>query len=117
MAYRLLKDVIDIKMLYKNKKSPVLSQDNDNNFHDIVTGVLKGDVFETYMHLICLHYALLTSVDVINHFDIKKDKKQTISGRKFAVDLAFFANTLSQVKSLLDRREKVGYISFYVNPY
>ena len=66
-------------VLQKNMKAMFCSLDGETTFFDIVTEVLQGD------HILCLDYVLELSIDLIkeNSFTVKKDKKQTISGKNY----------------------------------
>ena len=72
--------VAAIIMLYKNKEVKVRSPDRDTDYSDIVSGVLQGDTLAPYMFIICLHYVIRTSIDLIkeNGFKLAKEKKQKI---------------------------------------
>ena len=82
-------------MLYKNTKVKVRSPNGDIDFFDIVTGVLQGDTLVPYLFIICLDYALRTSIDLMkeNGFTLEKARSrrysaQTITNADFADDRA-----------------------------
>ena len=53
-----------IMMLYQNSKSMVRSPDGDTDFFDIIAGVLQGDTLAPFLFILCLDYALRTSVNL-----------------------------------------------------
>ena len=64
LAYSLpIESVADIIMLYRNTIVKVSSLDGDTDYFDIVTGVLQGNTLAPYLFIICLDYALRTSID------------------------------------------------------
>ena len=109
VAYGLFKVTITaILMLYKNMKAMVYSPNGDTDFFDIVTGAWQGDTFVLLLFIICLDYALWISIDLMkeNGFMLKKPRKrqhptETMMDINYADDLAIFANTPTQTKSLL----------------
>ena len=63
-AYGLPKETTAaIMILYRNTKVKVCSPDGDTDYFDIVAGVLQGDTLAPYLFIICLDYALRTSID------------------------------------------------------
>ena len=64
LAYGLPKETVAAKtILYRNTKVKVGSPDGDTGYFDIVTGVLQGDTLAPYLFIICVDYALRTSID------------------------------------------------------
>ena len=65
-------------MLYKTMKAMVPSPDGDNNFFDIVTGVLQGDTLAPNLFIICLGYIIWMSIELIkeNNFTLKKPRSR-----------------------------------------
>ena len=94
--------------LYENTKAIVRLPDGDTDYFDIVTGVLKGDTFDSYLFIIRLHNELRTSIDLMkeNGFKLAKERRryptQTITDTGYTDDLALLANTPGQAKSLLN---------------
>ena len=81
LAYGLPKETVAaIMMLYRNTKVKVRYPDEDTDYFDIVAGVQQGDTFAPYLFIICLDYALRTSIDKMkdNGFKLTKEKKQKI---------------------------------------
>ena len=113
-AYGLPKEIITaIMMLNRNMKINVLSRNEDTDFFNVVVGVLQGDILAPYLFLICLYNVLRTSIDLLkeNGFTVKKARSrrypaETITDADNAGDIALFANTLIQAKSLLHRRRQ-----------
>ena len=65
LAYVLPKETVEVIMMqYKNRKVKVRSPDRETDFFDIVTGMLQVDT-APYLFIICLVYALRTSIDLM----------------------------------------------------
>ena len=75
LVYGLPKETVAaIMILYRYTKVKVCSPDEDTNYFDIVVGVLQGDTLAPYLSIICVDYALRTSIDKIkeNGFELTK---------------------------------------------
>ena len=102
-------------MLYKNTKSLVRSPDGDTDFFEILAGVLQGFILAPFLFIICLDYALRTSVDIHNQLGLTL---QTANGRRhpaskvtdadYADDLAFFSDTIQGAEKLLHHLEEAS---------
>ena len=101
----------------------VCSPNGDKDFFGIVTVVLQGDTLTPYLFILCLHYVLGMSIDLIkeNGFILKKARSKqypakTITDTDYANDLALLANTPTQVESLPHSLEQAaGSIDLYMN--
>ena len=78
----------------------VLSPDGDTDYFNIVAGVLQGDPLAPFLFIICLDYALRTSIDIMkdNGFMLAKERSrrypaQTIMDADYTDDIALLANT------------------------
>ena len=73
-----------IMMLYRNTKVKLRSSKGEANNFDIVAGVQQGDTLAPYPFIICLDYALRTSINKMNDkmkdngFKLTKKKKQKL---------------------------------------
>ena len=66
LAYGIPKETVAaITILDRNTKVKVRSPDGDTEYFDIVAGVQQGDTLASYLFIICLDYALRTSIDKI----------------------------------------------------
>ena len=91
----------------------------------IVAGVLKGDMLAPYLFIICLDYALRTSIDKIreNGFELTKKRSRrypakTITDADYADDKAILANISNQAETLLHSLERApAGIGLYVNAH
>ena len=100
----------------------VRSPDGDTDYFDIV-GVLQGDTLARYLFIICLDYALRTSIDKIKENGIKPTKKgrgrysaKTIAD--CADDIVILANTPVQAETLLYNLERAAAgIGLYINAH
>ena len=126
LAYSLPKETVAAKMiLYRNSKVKVLSPDGDTDYFDIVAGVLQRDTLAPYLFIICLDYALRTSINKIkeNGFKPKKKKSRrypakTITNADYADDIAILANTSAQAETLLHSLERdTAGIGLHVNAH
>ena len=110
-------------MLYKNTKVKFRSLDGDTDYFNLVVGVLQGDTLAPYLFIICLDYALRTSIVLMkeNSFTPAKERSrrypaQTITDADDADDIALLANTSVQAKSQLHSLERAaGGIGLHVN--
>ena len=126
LAYGLPKETVAaITILYRNTKVKVRSPDGDIEYFDIVAGVLQGDTLAPYLFIICLDYALRTSIDKIreNGFELTKKRSrrypaETITDADYADDIAILANTPNQAKTLLHSLERAtAGIGLHVNAH
>ena len=109
LAYGLPKETIGaIRMPYKNTKVKVCSPDGDTDYFDIVAGVLQGYSLAPYLFIICLDYALRTSINImkVNGFKLAKERgrrypAQSITDADYADDIALLANIPTQAKNKL----------------
>ena len=63
-----------IMIFNKNTKAIVRSPKRNINFFDIIVSIWRGDTLATCFFILCLHYILRTSLDLIkgNSFTLKK---------------------------------------------
>ena len=102
-------------MLYWNTKVKVRSPDGDTDYFDIVAGVLQGDTLAPYLFIIFRDYVLRTFIDIMkdNGFKLAKERSriylaQTITDADHTDDIAFLANTPTQVETLLHGLERTA---------
>ena len=108
LAYGLPKEkVAAIMMLYRNTSVKVRSPDGDTDYLNIVACVLQGDTLAQYLFIICLDYALRTSIDKIkeNGFKLTQERSRrhpakTITDADYADDVALLANAPAQVETV-----------------
>ena len=101
LAYGLPKGtVVAITILYRNTKVKVRSPDGDTEYLNTVAGVLQEDTLAPFPFIICLDYALRTSIDKIkeNGFVLTKKRSRRypakiITDTAYADDIAILANT------------------------
>ena len=117
--------VAAITSIYRNTKVKVRSPDRDTEYFNIVAGVLQGDTLAQYFFIICLDYALRTSIDKIrqNRFELTKKRSRTYPAKMItdaddADDIAILANTPNQAEKLLHSLERAAVgIGLYVNAH
>ena len=103
----------------------VRSPDGDTDYFNIVAGVLQGDTLVPYLFIICLDYALRTSIDKIkeNSFKLTKERSrryptQRITDADYADDIALLANAPAQTETLLHSLERAAAdIGLHVNAH
>ena len=125
-AYGLPKETVAaITILYRNTKVKIRSPDGDTEYFDIVAGELQGDTLAPYLFIICLDYALRTSIDKIreNGFELTKKRSRryaakTITNADSTDDITILANTPNQAETLLhnSKRAATG-IGLHVNAH
>ena len=100
------KTVSAIMKLYKNTKVKVRSPDGDADYFDIA-GVLQKDKLSPYLFIICLDYALRTSIDLMkeNGYKLAKERSrrysaQIITGADDTNNIAPVTNSPAQAESL-----------------
>ena len=103
-------------MLYKNTKVKFHSPNRDTDYFNIVAGVLQGDKLAPYLFIICLDYALRTSIDLIKkRLQAGKEKKQKIPHTNHYWH-GFLVNTPTQAETLVHSMERAaGSIGLQVN--
>ena len=101
LAYGLLKEsVVAIMILYWNTTVTFHYPDGDTDYFDIVAGVRQGDTLAPYIFIICLNYALRTSIDKIkeNTFKLTKERSRRYDAN-YADDIAFLETHPPKPKS------------------
>ena len=101
LAYVLPKETVEaIMMLYKNTKVKVRSPDGHTNYFDIVAGVLQGDTLAPYLFIICLHYMLRMSIDLMkeNCFKLAKERSRRYSAQTISMSTQTSRNTCVLIK-------------------
>ena len=98
-------NIVAIIILYKNTEVKVRSLDGDTDYFDIVAGVLQGDTLFPYLFIICLHYVLRTSVDLMkeNGFTLGKERNRRYPAQ---TDADYADDT--QAENLLRSQERVA---------
>ena len=81
-------------LLYRNLKVQVCSLGGDTDYLDIVAGVLQEDTLAPYRFIICLNFALRTSIDKIKENGFELTKKRS---RRYPAKTMKYTN-LCQVK-------------------
>ena len=124
LAYNIPSEVVSaIMMLYKNTTSLVRSPDGDTDFFEILAGVLQGDTLAPFLFIICLDYALRTSLDTNKHLGFKLKQAQSsrnpakfITDVDYADDLALTSHTIQEATELLHKLETAAReIGLYIN--
>ena len=124
LAYGVPKETVAaITILYRNTKVKVRSPDGDTEYFNIVAEVLQGDTLAPYLFIICLDYALRTSIDKIkeNSFELIKKRSRRypakiITDANYVDNIAILANKPNQAETLLHSLEQAATgIGLHVN--
>ena len=89
IAYGVQKETVAaIMILYRNTKMKVRFPDENTDYFDIVAGVLQRDTLAPYLFIICLDYALRTSIDKIkeNGFELTKKRSWRYQAKTITAD-------------------------------
>ena len=99
-------------MLYRHTKVKVHFPDGDTDDFDIVAGVLQRDTLTPNLFIICLDYALRTSIHKLKDSGFKLTKErsrryptQTITDADYTNVIALQANTPAQAETQLHSLE------------
>ena len=91
----------------------------ETDFFHTVAGMLQGDTFAPYQFIICIYYALRTSVDLCFLLVKARSRRypaRTITDADYADDIALLENTPARDESLLHILERAaGGIGLHVN--
>ena len=95
-------------MLYENSRSMVRSPDGDTEFFEVLAGVLQGDTLAPFLFILCLDYALRTSVDSHTELgftlEISRSPRypaRVITDVDYAEDIALLSDTIEKALKLL----------------
>ena len=107
----------------QKQKVKICSPYGDTDYFEIVAGVLQGDALAPYLFIICLHYVLRTSIDLMkeNGYKLAKERSrkylaQIIMDADCAYDIVLLANSPTQAESLqLSMEWAAGGIGLHVN--
>ena len=107
--------LVEMLSLTRNTKVKVRSLDGDNEYFDIIAGVLQGNTLAQYLFIICLDYVLRTSIDKIreNGFELTKKRSRrypakTITDADYAYDIAILVNIPNQAETPLHTLERAS---------
>ena len=112
-----------IMMLYENSRSMVRSPDGDTEFFEVLAGVLQGDTLAPFLFILCLDYALRTSVDSHTELgftlEISRSPRypaRVITDVDYADDIALLSDTIEEASKLLHLVESAASeIGLYIN--
>ena len=112
-------------ILYKNTKVNVRSLNGDIDYFDILGRILQAGTLAPYLFIICIDYALITSIDKIkeNGFELTKKRSgrypaKTITDADYADDKVILATEPAQAETLLHNLERAATgIGLHVNAH
>ena len=99
-----------IRTMYKDTSCIVSTSDGDTDPFNIVTGVLQGDPLAPFLFIICLDYAMRSSIVDSDGIVLKRRRSrrhppQVLSDLDYADDIALIEATIAKAQDLLSRVE------------
>ena len=105
----------DIRVLYSNTYSSVLTPDCETEPFDVLTGILQGDTLAPFLFIIVVDYIMRTSVDTINEKGFQYQPRRSsrhpalhITDADFADDIALLSDNLENAQVLLSSLESAA---------
>ena len=111
-AYGIPSDVVAaIRVMYVDTSAIVLTPEGETNQFSIDTGVLQGDPLAPFLFIICLDYALRSTITDLDGLVLKRSRSrrhpaQVLSDLDYADDIALIENNVAAAQDLLIRVEK-----------
>lgn len=105
-------EVVDaIKVMYEDTSALVITPEGETNTFSIDTGVLQGDPLAPFLFVICLDYALRSSISDSDGLTLKRRRSrrfpaEVLADLDYADDIALLEDTIATAQDLLNRVEK-----------
>ena len=121
-AYGIPPEIVSaIRVMYENTSALVMTPEGNSDVFQIDTGVLQGDPLAPFIFIICLDYALRTSISDSDGLTLRRQRSrrtpaELLAELAFADDIALMENTIQQAESLLHKVETATQsIGLYLN--
>ena len=95
--------VAAIKVMYTNTSALVITPEGNTDVFKIDTGVLQGDPLAPFLFIVCLDYALRTSIGTSDRLTLKRRRSRR-APPKLLPDLAF-ANDIALMEDNINKAE------------
>ena len=111
-AYGIPPDIVDaIKVMYVETSALVITPEGETDTFSIDTGVLQGDPLAPFLFVICLDYALRTTISDTDGLTLKRRYSsrypaEVLPDLDYADDIALLENSIQTAQDLLNRVEK-----------
>ena len=102
--------VAAIKVMYENTSALVITPEGNTDVFKIDTGVLQGDSLAPFLFIVCLDYALRTSIGTSDGLTLKRRRSrrappELLSDLAFADDIALMEDTINKAEAFLHKVE------------
>ncbi|XP_014678985.1 PREDICTED: uncharacterized protein LOC106818826 [Priapulus caudatus] len=97
--------------MYENTSAVVITPEGETDAFNIDTGVLQGNPLARFLFIICLNYALRTSITESDGLTLKQRRSRrhpadVLADLDYADDIALLENSIEAAQYLLIRVEK-----------
>ena len=112
-AYGIPLEVVDaIKVMYEDTSALVITPEGEPNTFSIDTGVLQGDPLAPFLFVICLDYALRSSISDTDGLTLKRRRSrrfpaEVLADLDYADDIALLEDTIVAAQDFINRVENV----------
>ena len=102
--------VAAIKVMYENTSALVITPEGNTDIFKIDAGVLQGDPLAPFLFIVCLHYALRTSIGTSDGLTLKRRRSRRappdlLPELAFADDIALVEDTINKAEAFLHKVE------------
>ena len=99
-----------IKVMYENTSALVITPEGNTDIFKIDAGVLQGDPLAPFLFIVCLDYALRTSIGTSDGLTLKRRRSRRappdlLPELAFADDIALMEDTINKAEAFLHKVE------------